>query len=390
MFKRFFDWIIQRLKLVRAKTVFLLTRKPTVSFFLLLIILFGIIALGNFLRAPKQEGAVAEVEKKETAVFVPLSDTPTLKTPAQVTKEGLVQIVALTPGIVSRVSTSVGKQVYPGQILVSLTTDYNSGKANLEKAVAANNAKLTEDLARIDKRIFQLEEKRIRHNAFLSSTEEDIELKRLKKDRASRRTTLANNPLQLQIAQLSDAILKPKTFVAGVVQSIEVQPGDFVMAGQTLVTLHSSKGIATIEALVSQKTAQLFDPTKETILHLGDEKITLLPTYFSQQETVNGLYSILFTLSQSIENKIVDGEYLSIELPLRAVSLDTLLLPIDAVFQDSETASVLVEENNKAVSKIITLGNTFGSFVEITKGLEKDARVILNHAVIEGDEVIVR
>jgi|GEM_PF-1463939 len=390
MFKPYFLKARQSVRSVWVRFVTLLTKRPTVSFFALIFLLFCVIALGHSLRTPKNEQAAPQAQNKETAIFVPLSDIPRLKIPAEVKKENVVKIVALSPGIVSRISVSVGSKVWPRQTLLTTTADYNSGKAGLEKAIAANNAALTEDLARIDKRIFKLEEKKIRHDATLTDTAEDVELANLKKERATRKTTLANNPLQLQVANLSDAVFKPKTFVAGIVQSIEVKPGDFVTAGETLVTIRSDKGAATLEALVSPQTAELFDPSQETILRLGKEKISLLPTYFSQQETTNGLFSILFTLSSEVESRIADGEFLSLDLPLRAVTGDALLLPIDAVFQDNNGASVLVEENGKAQSKTITLGNTFGSFVEVTRGLEKDARVILNHSVISGDDISVR
>lgn len=386
MFKR----ISSTLKRGYSSTLETVTRRPVAGFFILLLALFGLIALGHYMRTPKDTGERTVAEKKETAVFVPNTDTARLKVPAQVKKENVIQIVALSPGIVSHIYTSVGRTVSAGQTLFNTTADYGSGKTLIEKNIAANNAKLTEDLAKIDKRIFQLEEKRIKHDSLLSSTEEDVELARLKKDRATRQNTLANNPLELQAARLSDAVLKPRSFVTGTVESIRVRTGDFVSTGTVLATIRAPRGATTLEALVSRKTALLFDPTKEAVLRLEDETLNLLPTYFSQEETVNGLYSILFTLSDSARSKITNGEYLSIELPLRAKSPEDTLIPIDAIFQENDSASVLVEENGKAVSKEVTLGNIYGSFALITSGIAKDARVILNRAVIASDEIIVR
>lgn len=385
-----FKHISSILKKGYSNTLETVTRRPVAGFFILLLVLFGLIALGHYMRTPKDTGERTAAEKKETAVFIPHTDTARLKVPAQVKKENVIQIVALSPGIVSHIYTSVGRTVSAGQTLFNTTADYGSGRALIEKNIATNNAKLTEDLAKIDKRIFQLEEKRIKNNSLLSSTEEDVELARLKKDRATRQNTLTNNPLELQAARLSDAVLKPRSFAVGTVESIRVRTGDFVSTGTVLATIRAPRGATTLEALVSRKTALLFDPTKEAILRLEDETLNLLPTYFSQEETVNGLYSILFTLSDSARSKIVNGEYLSIELPLRASNPEDTLIPIDAIFQENDSASVLVEENGKAVSKEVTLGNIYGSFALITSGIARDARVILSRAVIASDEITVR
>ena len=372
------------------KGVQVLTKRPTVSFAVLLLLLFGIIALGSYLRAPKIEDQPAPAEKKGTALFQVGKDTAFLSVPAEVKKESLIDIVALTPGIVSNIYVVPGKATRAGQTLLSLTGDYQSGAAELQKQIARNTDELTRELADIDKKIFRLEARRIPGDITLSEREEEIELKRLKKDRETRRTTIENSKLTVRLAELSDAVLRPKTFTAGTVESIRVKRGDFVSAGDILLTLRASKGTSTVEAFVSRKTAGLFDPTQSATLTFGSQTFELLPTYFSKTETENGLFSILFTLSLEIEGKISDGEFLEIRLPLRAAAEENVLLPIDAVFQDDAGATLLVEEEGRAVNKMVTLGNIYGSFVEVTSGLGKDARVILNRSVIAGDEIALR
>ena len=368
----------------------LLTRRPTLSFIVLVALLFGIIALGHHLRTPKDQGEPAPAEKKEAALFDLGRDTAFLAVPAEVKKESLIDIVALTPGIVSNIFVVPGKSARAGQTLLSLTGDYQSGAAEIQKQIARNTDELTRELADIDKKIFRLEARRIPGDITLSEREEEIALKRLKKDREMRKTTIENSQLTVRLAELSDAVLRPKTFASGTIESVRVKRGDFVSAGDILVTLRATKGASTLEALVSRKTAELFDPTKSATLTFGSQTFELLPTYFSTTETENGLFSILFTLGAEAEQKISDGEFLEIRLPLRAVAQENVLIPIDAVFQDDAGATLLVEEEGKAVNKTVTLGNIYGSFAEVTSGLAKDARVILNRAVIAGDEIAIR
>ncbi|MFZ3031483.1 MAG: efflux RND transporter periplasmic adaptor subunit, partial [Candidatus Moraniibacteriota bacterium] len=133
-------------------------RYPATSFFVLLVLLFGVIALGNFLRMPETLSDTAAPEAKETAFFDTAADTAFVTVPAKVKKESIIHIVALTPGIVSNILVSPGRPVASGQTLMTLTNDYQSGSSEVAKALARESAALTTTLAKIDKRITELEE----------------------------------------------------------------------------------------------------------------------------------------------------------------------------------------------------------------------------------------
>ncbi|MFZ3031417.1 MAG: hypothetical protein WA082_00070, partial [Candidatus Moraniibacteriota bacterium] len=234
------------------------------------------------------------------------------------------------------------------------------------------------------------EEKKTKHDSSLSDTEEDIELANLKKDRATRKSTLEQSALSVQLSNVSDAVLKPKTFASGAVQSIRVQRGDFVTPGTTLATVSNPRGATSLEAFLDASTARLFDATKEAHVTIGTETFSLRPTYFSQRENEQGLFSVLFTLSQDMEAKLVNGEFLKIALPLRSSDNTATLLPIDAIFQDDSHASLLVEKNGEAAAVTVTLGSLYGGFAEVQfgdNGITKGDRVILNRSVISGDRV---
>jgi hypothetical protein len=89
-----------------------------------------------------------------------------------------------------------------------------------------------------------------------------------------------------------------------------------------------------------------------------------------------------------MRSKIINGEFLQIELPLRSKNVNATLVPIDAVFQNENGATILVEENGIAVTKEITLGNIYGSFAEVTSSLPADTHIILSRSIINGDTVV--
>jgi multidrug efflux pump subunit AcrA (membrane-fusion protein) len=379
--------MFERFKERFARFIAFLGKRPATSFFGLIAVLFGIIALGHFLRTPEQVSEEQVPEPKSSLVFDMSDDQAFVTLPAKVKKESVIHVVALAPGMVTNILTTPGRRVVAGQTLLTLTTDYQSGSAELAKRLTAEQIRLSEELAKIDKDIFALEEKKTRHDSALTDTEQDIALEELKKERATRRSTLEQNALSLQISNVSDAVLKPKTFASGTVQSISVKRGDLVSAGQVLATINAPAGATTLEAFLDPETARLFDPTKEANLTIDDLTLSLLPTYFAQSENENGLFSVLFTLSPDMTSKITNGEFLRMSLPLKKGMPNFTLVPLDAVFQDDQEAWVLVEKDGKAEARKVIVGNLYGSFASILSGLEEHDRILLNRSIIAGDSV---
>jgi multidrug efflux pump subunit AcrA (membrane-fusion protein) len=64
-------------------------------------------------------------------------------------------------------------------------------------------------------------------------------------------------------------------------------------------------------------------------------------------------------------------------------------VPLDAVYQTEDTASVFVELGGSVKEKKITLGQIYGDFIQVESGLLKGDQVILNRNVVSGDKVIV-
>ncbi|MBI4037583.1 hypothetical protein HY382_00885 [Candidatus Curtissbacteria bacterium] len=101
--------------------------RPITAFLLSLLLLLLIIAGGNFLTRPKKEEA-PKVPPKKVDVYT-IGKTPTIKVAAQIQKDGVVQIVAQTPGIVQKISVTEGDKVNRGSNIASLSTNYQGGNA---------------------------------------------------------------------------------------------------------------------------------------------------------------------------------------------------------------------------------------------------------------------
>ena len=113
-----------------------LRKRPLTSFFVLLFILFILIAAGKLLKKPLAE-TTSVVKPKEVDVYN-IGATPMLTLQARVNKNGVVKIVALTGGVVSRINVSPGQSVLGGATIISLSTNYQGGNvASLQKQMAA-------------------------------------------------------------------------------------------------------------------------------------------------------------------------------------------------------------------------------------------------------------
>src|SRR5688572_2300006 len=100
--------------------------RPFLTFFGLLFLLLALMVLGHQLRTPETAEKTAETSPKIVEVFVPGNREVRLPVPAEVKKEQVMTIRALSQGIVLSLNTAPGKRVAAGQTLLEITGDYGS------------------------------------------------------------------------------------------------------------------------------------------------------------------------------------------------------------------------------------------------------------------------
>jgi RND family efflux transporter MFP subunit len=365
-------------------------KNAILTFVIFLALLFGTIFASHALRTKTTTQETPQVATKVTKIYS--AESPAYITAAStLTKETAVPVVALVPGIVQQIFVRPGQAVQTGTVLLSLTNDYNSGSAALQKAIAKNNRDLTTQIADLDKEIQKKEEHIIRSNDTLSDAAETVALKNLQKARESRKMSVANTDLSYALAEQSDAVLRPRALSPGFVQSIAVRTGNFVSPGTVVATLQNPNGNTTVEALLPSDVALLVDMSKEAHISFRGktEILKLTPSYFSVSENADGMFMVQFQIPEELAATIHLGEEPKVELPLRVVTSSTMIVPLDAVFKTGDTASVFILQNGHAKAVTVTLGAVRGNFIEVTSGLEKSAQIILNRAVVDGEAVTV-
>jgi multidrug efflux pump subunit AcrA (membrane-fusion protein) len=192
--------------------------------------------------------------------------------------------------------------------------------------------------------------------------------------------------LQVSLAAINESLMFPVSPCSGTVEKIHIVKGELINPGMNLVTIacedRSVKVIAKVPGEVARSTTSLLD----SILFIKEEKLFLAPDFISSEATDGQLYQIVYILPD-IASELTDGSFIKIELPIGQDNVSEFFIPLDSVFQTQEETLVYIVEDDKAVSRKVTLGDVLGADVEIKEGLTAGDRVILNRNVIAGDKV---
>lgn len=187
--------------------------------------------------------------------------------------------------------------------------------------------------------------------------------------------------IQLKLAQLQEALMVPTAPQAGIVERVYVKPGETVAPGAPLYQLrlgNASKSVKLVGFLSSDVAKRVARGEK---LMLDNGVVT---DYYISEEPTDGFSHVVTGYADEIDAS--SGEYVTLSLPLMATLENSVLLPIDAVYQTQNGAFVYVVMNDVAEEKVLQLGNVFGGLVE-AKGLDASEKVILNRNVTEGSRV---
>lgn len=111
-------------------------RKPYKSFFITLGIFLVLIVISNILGNQKVDTKKSSVPSKEVKIYT-IGSAPKLTVQAQIEKSGVIRLTALAPGVVQYISKDVGYQVFKGEVLVGLSSNYQGGNTfSLQRQLA--------------------------------------------------------------------------------------------------------------------------------------------------------------------------------------------------------------------------------------------------------------
>lgn len=458
-----------------GKTTSFIKARPIASLALLFVLFVAILALGKVfekknVEAPKKEAA------KAVEVYS-IGESPKAAFQAKIEKSGVVKIIAQTSGVVQGVSVTEGQEVFQGQQLISLSSNYQGGNAaSVQRQIAQtqyqnvldtydnqrslidnqrkvadetqeNSEKLreitrqswddtnwliqqnqdqinemkttlerlqsdpagnAEAIAGLESSIFQLEGSigqmqtgqrnslyqgnEANPQASLSALQKDITKEQLTVQEKTLEMTKEVSRLQVSLAYVSEATMYPASPFAGKVERVYVHEGELVNPGTVLATISSSE-LKTIAVLsVPERIASILAQGEPSELLINGKKVAITPYYVSSQATDGQMYSVFYCIPEEHQKSIANGEYISINVPV-GVSKTTSsepFVPVDSVYQTQDKAFVLVAGQEKAQSKVVTLGKVFGSYVEVVSGLTSGDHVILNRNVVAGDKVTIQ
>ncbi|MBI4066874.1 hypothetical protein HY407_00680 [Candidatus Gottesmanbacteria bacterium] len=478
--KRLYVRIKNFLLVGRSRVLRYIDRKPFKSFFIALGILFILIVISNILGKPKVETKKPVVVAKEVKIYT-IGSAPKISVQAQVEKSGVIRITALTPGVVQFISKDLGYQVYKGEVLVGLSSNYQGGNtfslqrqlaetqyqntvstADLQKEIIKKQREIAEKgntnadelrnitdqsvtetsnlitlndeiLTSLDKNLANLVSTNVggANDALILSTKQlkaqflaannqarqalrlgqlnassdkpPAEISNLQKDLAFKQLDLQEKMLdlgrevsriQLQIARVGEAMMFPAAPFNGTVQRVSVKIGQAVNPGQELMVLSGEIGSDPVVAIayVSHEIADKISRLEASVIHINDKiSFEAHPSYVTVDAIAGSLYGIYFPIPDQYARDLTEKGFIQIDIPIGYYDTSAAIpyIPIDAIYQTEDQNYVFVVKDGKAEARSVGLGQVFGSFVEITRGLSGKDRVIVNRNVIAGDTITV-
>ncbi|MEN9327940.1 MAG: hypothetical protein RI947_748 [Candidatus Parcubacteria bacterium] len=223
----------------------------------------------------------------------------------------------------------------------------------------------------------------------LSVLQRDIALKQLEIQEKALDLGLEASRIQLQIAQVSEAMMHPVAPFSGTVQQVHVRVGQAVNPGTPLVTIAGADGSMNITVVAPLSIVSKLSKIEQSDLYLGDEKVSLAPTFVSQEATHGTLYSIKYAIPDAYKASVPDKGYVKVEIPIGYADTTAAVpfIPLESVYQSRDTAYVFVNDKGKAKSKEVQLGAVYGEYVQVESGIGEGDKIIIDRTVINGDKV---
>lgn len=194
--------------------------------------------------------------------------------------------------------------------------------------------------------------------------------------------------LQASLAAIGASVMNPASPISGTVQQIAVHVGESVSPGQTIAIISSPDAKTTVTVSLPQSIAGSISEVTPSTLILGNQTYKTLPRFVST-DSVNGtLYAAIYDIPANLTTHLTNNESIMVTIPVvkEVESIDPFV-PLDSVYQTVDSAYVYVLRNGKAVSTKVDLGNVYGGYVEVLRGVSDGDHVILSRTVINGDEV---
>ncbi len=296
---------------------------------------------------------VKEVKKQDLNITITASH--------QTVAKNKVEVASPLNGKIAEVKVSEGQKVEKGAVLVVF--DDKELQYQVEQAQGAYDAAV----AQRDK-VKKAKDKG-------AASEEDLKAAEGEVKRAQAALDLAK--LNLEKAEV-------KAPIAGVVTSIKLNAGSEVMAGTPLLNLIDPSSYV-VRAEIDETDIEKIEvgaPAEITFDAFPDRifagKVKEIGVSFVQTETGARVFPVDIQIVGFDLNQLREGLSGDVEINTGKLS-SVLVIPIDAVVEDSSTFVFQVNRKERTVvKKKVELGYSTNDYVEVKKGLKEGDLVVVN------------
>ena len=269
----------------------------------------------------------------------------------------MVEIKAEAPGIVERILFEEGQNVAAGDILIEL--DRQKLESAYQEALANHKLSQTE-LAR---------SRELREARLISQQEFD---------QAASREEVDGTIVELRRRQLRDAqVVAP---FSGVVGTRNVSPGQVIAREETLTWLVD----------LDQLKARFNVPERFLGVAQKGQSIAVRVAAYPEREFIGSVYFLapfvdintrnieVKAIVPNPERLLIPGMFANLELTL-TIREDALVIPEMAIFrtlEDDQAMVYIVDDQQQAALRTITIGERMAGKIEVARGLEEGDLVI--------------
>ncbi len=306
----------------------------------------------------------------------------------KVTKDGVVTVVSHVGGVIHKVYVDNGSAVRFGQKIAQISDTYTgANRADVAYQIAQEH--VTNSNETYAKKMGIIDDKRddINKTGSLASEIARKQYTIQKRDmELSREVTL----LQKKNAAIAASLYRPASPFAGVVDYVFVSRGDTVRPGDKIATINAREKTVTISVHVSAALAAVIDVAQPSVVTMDGQEIELVPTHLSEDVADDQSYVLTFTVSEEHSDVFNHNEYITLSVPVQSVSdgSEKILLPVDAVRLMNNKSVIFVADGDTAHAVEVTRGAVVGSFIFVEGDVSRDARVIVNRNVYDGDRIV--
>lgn len=231
--------------------------------------------------------------------------------------------------------------------------------------------------------------------AQLSDIQKDITMKQLDLQEKSLDLNREVTRLQLQLSRINESLMYPSVPFSGIIQRVLVKVGQSINPGDPILILSQDVEEDPIVAIayVTREVAQRVSTLEPSTLYLGSTTYSIQPSYITRDAIKGSLYGIYFPIPDNYHRFVTDNGTITVEVPIGYSDTSAVIpyLPIDAVYQSAQDSYVyVVGKKNKVEPRTVTLGEVYGSYVQLIDGLKSGDQVILDRNVIVGDNIQVQ